>query len=394
MPRPKNKFSAAFTHEVEASKLYQDSIELRIRGAWRDAGDRLVKCALLYTHIKMMLEAACIYSEAYEAYMHVDKGEALLALQKAIKIYCDVGRFDIGGRLEQKVAYVNLRAQHWEDAALHFRKASNFLSGDKLLDQSDHCLEKCAECLIRMGDYKEASQLFQMVARSCVNSNLRRFNSLDHLLMAMLCLLAIPEAQRPTEAEIQAAAKQAQATSTPTQPKSFHDNEPDWNDNDEQEEEYVPMYQTKFEILSAANERMEKVDFLWRRSKEKLFMRNIIKARAELDLHAFADHLYYWSNVRPLNHNRTLLLSVPMKEIKEAIANAAAREAEEAQRLEAIRKKKAKKEAKRLNALAGNEGAEFESSRGSFNTAVGLQQMKDGKEVGPGKSSFRDENPT
>jgi hypothetical protein len=210
----------------------------------------------------------------------------------------------------------------------------------------------------------------------------------------MLCLLAIPEAQRPTEAEIQAAAKQAQATSTPTQPKSFHDNEPDWNDNDQQEEEYVPMYQTKFEILSAANERMEKVDFLWRRSKEKLFMRNIIKARAELDLHAFADHLYYWSNVRPLNHNRTLLLSVPMKEIKEAIANAAAREAEEAQRLEAIRKKKAKKEAKRLNALAGNEGAEFESSRGSFNTAVGLQQMKDGKEVGPGKSSFRDENPT
>ena len=155
--KKKNKLSAAFTNEVVASKLYHESVELRIRGAWRDAGDKIMKCADVYLFIKMLLEAACLYTEAAECYMHIDKGEALNAYKKSIKVYCDVGRFDIGGKLEQRLGYLNLHAQHWEDAAMHFRKAANFLSGDKLLDQSDHCLEKCAECLIQLGDYKEAS---------------------------------------------------------------------------------------------------------------------------------------------------------------------------------------------------------------------------------------------
>lgn len=362
--KKKNKLSAAFTSEVVASKLYHESVEMRIRGAWRDAGDKIMKCADVYLFIKMLLEAACLYTEAAECYMHIDKGEALNAYKKSIKVYCDVGRFDIGGKLEQRLGYLNLHAQHWEDAAMHFRKAANFLSGDKLLDQSDHCLEKCAECLIQLGDYKEASHLYQMVSRSCVNSNLRRFNSLDHLLMSILCLMAVPDTTEPEPLPTYTPQKAAG--------KSPSGNSPDGNFTPTEE---APMYQTKYDQIYTINEQFDTVDFMWRRSKEKLFVRNILKARTEMDLHAFADHLYYWSNVRPLNNARTILLKVPMMEIKKAIEDEIKAEADRKAAAEArlIKKKKHQDRQQEKIDHPSLAGSEYSGDNSSFQDSVSVR---------------------
>jgi hypothetical protein len=356
----KSKLSSQFMNDGIAAKLYHDSISLRIRGAWRDAGDLLVKCAEVYLHMKMILEAACFYTEAAETYVHIDKGEALIAYQKSIKLYCDFGRFDIGGKLEQKVAYINLYAQHWEDAALHFRKAANFLSGDKLLDQSDHCIEKSAECLVQLGEFKEASHLYQMVAKSCVNSNLRRINSLDHLLMALLCMMAVPEVVRA----------EPKVLKTPTKSKSKSDNSvtpttPRANDaaSETASEPAAPLYQTKYEALYSMNEQFERIDHLWRRCKEKLFVRNLIKARTEWDLHSYADHIYYWSNVREISACRTILLKVPMMEIRQHIADEAKAAADKKAAEEAAALRRAKKQAKLdTPSLAGSSYQESQKS--------------------------------
>lgn len=379
MSKKKNKLSIAFTNEIIASKLYHDSINLRIRGAWRDAADLLVKCAEVYLHIKMILEAACFYTEAAEAYMHVDKGEALVAYQKSIKIYCDVGRFDIGGKLEQQVGYINLYAQHWEDAALHFRRAANFLSGDKLLDQSDHCLEKSAECLIRIGEYKEASHLYQLVAKSCVNSNLRRFNSLDNLLMSILCLMAVPDVAKPAASQLKTPTKNKSSTGSTAKADA---------------EEYTPLYQTKYENLYSVNEQFDKIDFLWRRSKEKLFVRNIIQARTELNLDSLVDHLYYWSNVRSLCASHTILLHVPVKEVQELQVEAARVEADRVAKEEAAAKKRAQKKARQENPSAyssvdgGSERSSFQrSSIGSVGGGPGGGKSKGGGGGGGGGDS-------
>ena len=364
--KKKNKLSAAFTNDILASKYYHESVDLRIRGAWRDAGDKLMKCADVYLYIKMLLEAACLYTEAAECYMHIDKGESLVAYKKAIKVYCDVGRFDIGGKLEQRLGYLNLHAQHWEDAALHFRKAANFLSGDKLLDQSDHCLEKCAECLIQLGDYKEASHLFQMVSKSCVNSNLRRMYSLDHLLMSILCLMAIPDGGEPMLAP-QDYMTPPRAKSTAGTPNDISPNGAGHFTPRTQDEE-VPLYQTKYDRLYSINEQFDKGDFMWRRSKDKLFVRNIIKARIDMDIHSYADHLYYWSNVRPLNSARTILLKVPMTEIQHAIAEEIRLEAERKAAADArlIKKKKHQDRAQEKIDHPSISGSQYSGDNSSF----------------------------
>ena len=58
--------------------------------------------------------------------------------------------------------------RHWEDAAISFRKASNYLAGDQLPDQSDYCLEKCAECYIEMAELEMAASLYVLLAQGCV----------------------------------------------------------------------------------------------------------------------------------------------------------------------------------------------------------------------------------
>jgi hypothetical protein len=181
-----------FVLDGESTGTYAQSIKFRKESKWREAGEKLMECARVHKAMGMLLEAATLYTEAAEAYLKVDKSEALSAYRLSIKVYCDVGRFDIAGKLERIIAYSHYNNRHWEDAAFHFKKSANFFSGDRLMDQSDLSLEKYAECLSRVGEYFEASRAFQTVAQSCVNTNLRRFNARDFLLKSIICLLSVP----------------------------------------------------------------------------------------------------------------------------------------------------------------------------------------------------------
>ena len=59
--------------------------------------------------------------------------------------------------------------RHWEDAAIGFRKAANYLAGDQLPDQSDYCLEKSAECYVELGELETACSIYVLVAEGCVH---------------------------------------------------------------------------------------------------------------------------------------------------------------------------------------------------------------------------------
>lgn len=179
-------------YEEASSYYYQSAISFKMCKRWRQAGDSLVQCGKMHILAFMKLEAATLYMEAYEVYRKIDESEALRAIRMAISIYCEVGRFDIAGRLERKVAMAHYVSKHWEEAAVHFKKAANFLAGEQCLDQSDGCLEKAAICLLEIDEFAQAQNCFELIAEGCVRSNLRRFNARDYLLLAVLSMIAVP----------------------------------------------------------------------------------------------------------------------------------------------------------------------------------------------------------
>jgi hypothetical protein len=189
LQRKKDALAQLYTGDSIAFRNYLESNQLKIKGQWREAGDKLMKCAEAYYSLKMMLETATLYYDAAECFLRVDKSEALAALRKSVKAYCDIGRFDIAGRIERRIADLHYRILHWEDAYTNYKKAADFFSGDRDLEQSDLCLDRAAECAVQIGKYEEAREMFETIAKSCVNSNLRRFQASKRLLKAIFCLM-------------------------------------------------------------------------------------------------------------------------------------------------------------------------------------------------------------
>lgn len=286
LQRKKSALAALYTSDSTAFKLYQESIVLRTAGKWRDAGDKLVKSADLYLFLRLTTEAATLYFEAGDCYMKVDRGEALKAFQQAIKTYCEVGKFVIAGQIEKRVATLHYRVENYEDAATHFHKASNFLSGDGILDQSDYCLEKAAECYIYTGEYREAQKIYETLARNCVNSNLRRLQARTFLLWSCVCLLG--QIVPTVEAEQRPSSPRNSSIGEVKKQPMIHTLSL---------EQLRAKYLTKYSDVSILLEDFAQIDFMWKTSRHSRFIDNILEFRRAVDLHQVVDHMYFWNSI-------------------------------------------------------------------------------------------------
>jgi tetratricopeptide (TPR) repeat protein len=269
-----NGFALKF--ETAVLYFYQASVSFRAASKWREAGDALCRCASLYqVRLKSFAEAAALYTEASEAYSKVDNTDTIKCLTHAISIYCDIGNFPVAGRLQRHVADLHQSMKHYEEAAEGYRKAADFLSSAP--GQSDLCLEKAAYCLIECGEHQQASDLFVLLAESCIQSNLKFFQSKFHLFHAVLCQLAIKVGQ----------------DAPPT-------------DED---------YENKYASIRTNISSYESIDTTWRCSKQALFLMNVINVREAYDQHGFADHVYFYFTVYGLTNHEIAMLRVVSDEI-------------------------------------------------------------------------------
>lgn len=305
--RSKVKTAAFLKWDDAAMYFYKSSISYRICGKWREGAEVLKRCAEMHEQLKLYLEAATLYTEVAEIFMKVDKGEAVATTRKAISIYCDAGRFDIAGRMERKIADMHFMNKHWEEAAFHYKKCANFLSGEQLLDQSDACLEAAAVAMMELKELDEARNLWELIASGCVQSNLRRFQARDALFMGVLCMVGIPWRY------------------------PYH--ELDGTEENTVEAIVDRVGQAKYSEIEAMIIEYEKIDYLWRCAKEIAFFKNIIKYRLAFEIHDLVDHMYFWNNVRPLTRFQLQFLKVMIEEVSTELSRRA-----ELRRLELMRK--------------------------------------------------------
>jgi len=315
--------------DIAAFYFYLSSVSYRCCSRWRDAGESLIRCAEVHVKAKMAMEAAVLFSEASEVLMKVDRDEGKRCTKKAVAIYCDMGRFDVAGRLERRMASAEFLMGHWEESAAHYRKSANFLAGEMLLDQSDACIEKAAECYINMHELNKASQMYVMMAEGCRDSNLRRFNARSKLFMSILCKIGVPLEMEEIELP----------------PAVDWRGDPRERDKEEHEEEmkkatlaeWHRVSKEKYDHIIHLIKEYEEIDYMWASAKDRIFIRNIVKARLEYDKHMLADHLYFWNMVRPLDRIQIRLIRVLVDEIQHELD----RRTEE-YRLDALKKEKQK----------------------------------------------------
>ena len=324
--------------ENELLSYFRKSIKFKKIGKWRDAANCDKMCGKLLKQMKKPLEAATMFTEAGFGYIKIDKTEALSSLNDAIIIYCDYGRFDVAARLERKVADLQYINKHWEEAALHFRKAANFLSGEQMFDQCDSCLELAAYCFVEMKEYQKAAYTYVSIAQGCVQSNLRSFNARDFLMKAILSLLATPIVVVDPLSAVVTNARGKVIERTPLTKK----------EKEQHAEDMLVLRieaaRVKYEDISSKIVSYGKIDVLWKCCKESTFMKNIVKYRLEWDTTNFARHLYYWNNVRPLDRQSVAMLKTIYVELEQETARLEDKKLQEKRTKERTRIKKEKME--------------------------------------------------
>jgi tetratricopeptide (TPR) repeat protein len=254
-------------YEEAANFFYKSSLSYKSCSRWREAGDSLLRGAWCYERLKAYLIAAATYCEAAETFLKTDKTEAIEAYKTASKLYSNNKKRDIAGTLERKVALLHYSDKNWEEAATHFSKAGMLLEGEAYRNQSDSCFQKTAECYVLNGiELDEASRIYEAIAESCVRSNLRRFNARDYLLKAIFCLFGEP----------------------------LPDIEADDDDDDDDDEavfkEVNENSETKYNSIEWKVHEYEVTDYLWKCSKEALFLK--VLTCAYLFVHHMNHYLY------------------------------------------------------------------------------------------------------
>mmetsp|Transcript_6988 Transcript_6988/g.10378 ORF Transcript_6988/g.10378 Transcript_6988/m.10378 type:complete len:130 (-) Transcript_6988:1298-1687(-) len=121
----RSKLAALMNLDATATGFYREAGEFKRKGSsyWRMAADSLVKSAEAYVRLKMKIVAACLFTEAAETYYKIDKNDAMKAYKNSITLFCDLGRFDLAGRLERKVAHICYDSKHWEEGGYCYCRA-------------------------------------------------------------------------------------------------------------------------------------------------------------------------------------------------------------------------------------------------------------------------------
>ena len=257
---------APFIKYDEAVQYFHKSALMYLAcSRWREAAECLAECARIHSRfLKEERDAAIFLIQAAEITLKFEKNDAIRHFKSAIKIFCDIGDFLKAGNLQYEVAELQYGLRNMEEAAQAFRRGADLLASNP--DRSDYCLYMSALCYTDIKEYKIACDLFMLVAEGSIQSNLRQLNSRTMLLCSVLCRVGLQA-------------------------------EPDDHNS-----------VNKYEDILAFSESLEKLDFKWRGSKEALFVVNVIKARKEFDLHAFADHIYHWNLVKPLLRFQIVIL--------------------------------------------------------------------------------------
>lgn len=121
---------------------------------------------------------------------HVDI-DAIKALQLAVDIYTDRGRFHPAATHQKTIAEIyESDLTDLENAMLAYQKAADWYSSEDSKAQMNNCLLKVGTFAAQLENYPEAIEKFESVAEASVDNQLTKWAVREHLLKAGLCYLA------------------------------------------------------------------------------------------------------------------------------------------------------------------------------------------------------------
>ncbi|KAJ3218981.1 hypothetical protein HDU67_003345 [Dinochytrium kinnereticum] len=184
----------------EAADLYARAANcFKLAKMWKEAGDAFISQANVLMKMGEKDEASSAYLNASKAFKKTHPLDAINALQQAVQLLTERGRFSAAASNQKQIAEIyEADVGDLEKAMNAFETAAEWYSGEDSNAQADACLLKVATFAAQLQRYEEAVEKFELVATHSVDNKLTKWSVRDYLFKAGLCLLCLNDNIRMT----------------------------------------------------------------------------------------------------------------------------------------------------------------------------------------------------
>ncbi|KAJ3187253.1 vesicular-fusion protein S17 [Irineochytrium annulatum] len=185
----------------EAADLYQKAHNsFKLAKLWKEAGDASLAQADVLIKMGEKDEAATSYLNAAKAFKKTNPNEAITALQHAVAILTEKGRFASAASNQKQIAEIYENdIGNFEEAKKAYGTAAEWYQGEDSVAQADACLIKVGTFAAQLGQYDEAIEQFEDVASRAVDNKLTKWSVRDYFFKAGLCLLCLNDHVRTAQ---------------------------------------------------------------------------------------------------------------------------------------------------------------------------------------------------
>lgn len=179
------------------SSKYEDAADLfdkaansfKLAKSWDRAGSTYIKLANCHLKLESKHEAAQAYVDAAHCYKKTSVNEAISCLEKAVHLFCDIGRLNMAARYFKEIAELYESEQNIEKAIEFFEKAADFFQNEEVTTSANQCKQKVAQFAAQLEQYQKSIEIYEEIARQSLNNNLLKYGVKGHLLNAGICHL-------------------------------------------------------------------------------------------------------------------------------------------------------------------------------------------------------------
>ncbi|KAL0805573.1 hypothetical protein Bca101_098064 [Brassica carinata] len=172
-------------YEDAADLLEKAANSYKLAKSWDQAGKAYLKLADCHLKSDSKHDAANAYAEAAKYYKKVDTNEAASCLERAVNIFCEIGRLNMAASgyvfrtLHQKI----------DQAIVYYEKAAEFFQNEEVTTSANQCNLKVAQYASQLEQYEKAIKIYEDIARHSLGNNLLKYGVKGHLLNAGMCHL-------------------------------------------------------------------------------------------------------------------------------------------------------------------------------------------------------------
>ncbi|KAH6581568.1 hypothetical protein BASA61_008987 [Batrachochytrium salamandrivorans] len=177
----------------EAADLYgRAGVSFKLAKKWKQSGDAFMQKALTLDKMGERDDATSAYLEAAKSFKKESPREAVNALEIAVQLLSQKGRFSAAANNQKQIAeiYENDLAD-MEKAMSAYDQAGEWYSGEDSTAQANACMLKVAMFSATLEQYEKAVDLFERVANKSLDNNLTKWSVREYLFKAGICILCI-----------------------------------------------------------------------------------------------------------------------------------------------------------------------------------------------------------